>query len=182
MGRVTRWLKGLFAIKKPKDSGDRKDNNRAGLKHLKVRTICSKKKCQGRVAEVETQVSQLEDALRTVKDQLIVSETWKKQAKIDAEESRKELLAINLRLEESQQKLLQMKGSTEAIKKSKDEVVTVTERLEAVKMSNSEMEEELRRLKVKMSQWRKAAEAATDMLCDENSGVHYLGNCSLRFG
>ncbi|KAI3522784.1 hypothetical protein L1887_00834 [Cichorium endivia] len=347
--------------------------------------VVSEKKRPGRVAELETQVSQLEDALRTVKDQLIVSETWKKQAKIDAEESRKELLAINLRLEESQQKLLvtsssneahsnyisayeeinilkenmveklaiieemkneiedcrssesraqglasetllqletakktmeslklaggeynaivseleesrarvrsleliieemkvkkqeneseeivalkselgnlksrqtleindellkskadveelranlmdketelqcvleenenlnaklanlreneaenalkhdfeslksklksletdlcekcdeneklkleikQMKGSTEAIKVSKDEVATVTERLEAVKMSNSEMEDELRRLKVQMSQWRKAAEAATDMLCDENS-------------
>ncbi|KAI3782834.1 hypothetical protein L2E82_12891 [Cichorium intybus] len=27
MGRVTRWLKGLFGIRKPKDSGDRKDTN-----------------------------------------------------------------------------------------------------------------------------------------------------------
>ncbi|KAI3679625.1 hypothetical protein L2E82_51165 [Cichorium intybus] len=71
-------------------------------------------KRQGRVAELETQVSQLEDALRTVKDQLIVSETWKKQAKIDAEESRKELLAINLRPEESQQKLLVTSSSDEA--------------------------------------------------------------------
>ncbi|KAI3720969.1 hypothetical protein L2E82_31968 [Cichorium intybus] len=43
-----------------------------------------------------------------------------------------------------------MKGSMEAIKKGKDEVATVIERLEAVKMSNSEMEEELRRLKVQM--------------------------------
>ncbi|KAI7749552.1 hypothetical protein M8C21_021919 [Ambrosia artemisiifolia] len=67
----------------------------------------------GRIAELETQVTQLEDALRTVKDQLIVSESWKKQAKIDAEESRKEYLAISLRLEESQ-KLLDQSSSNEA--------------------------------------------------------------------
>lgn len=70
------------------------------------------KKRQGRVAELETQISQLEDALRTVKDQLIVSESWKKQAKLDAEESRKELLAITLKLEESQ-KLLALSSSHE---------------------------------------------------------------------
>ncbi|KAJ0481127.1 putative interactor of constitutively active ROPs [Helianthus annuus] len=67
----------------------------------------------GRISELETQVTQLEDALRTVKDQLIVSESWKKQAKIDAEESRKELLALSLRLEESQ-KLLDQSSSKEA--------------------------------------------------------------------
>ncbi|XP_076915152.1 interactor of constitutive active ROPs 3-like [Bidens hawaiensis] len=73
----------------------------------------SQKNRLGRIAELETQVTQLEDALRTVKDQLIVSESWKKQAKIDAEESRKELLALSLRLEESQ-KLLDQSSSVEA--------------------------------------------------------------------
>ncbi|KAI3687778.1 hypothetical protein L1987_81481 [Smallanthus sonchifolius] len=67
----------------------------------------------GRIAKLETQVTQLEDALRTVKDQLIVSESWKKQAKIDAEESRNELLALSLRLEESQ-KLLDQSSSNVA--------------------------------------------------------------------
>nr|XP_043635401.1 interactor of constitutive active ROPs 3-like isoform X2 [Erigeron canadensis] len=66
------------------------------------RSPALEKKRVGRVAELETQVTQLEDALRTVKDQLIVSESWKKQAKLDAEESRKELLAMTLRLEESE--------------------------------------------------------------------------------
>lgn len=66
----------------------------------------------GRIAELETQVTQLEDALRTVKDQLIVSESWKKQAKIDAEESRNELLALSLRIEESQ-KLFYQSSSNE---------------------------------------------------------------------
>ncbi|KAI3720970.1 hypothetical protein L2E82_31969 [Cichorium intybus] len=91
------------------------------------------KKHQGRVAELETQVSQLEDALRTVKDQLIVSETWKKQAKINAEESRKELLAINLRLEESQQKLL--------VTSSSDEAHNMVEKLAIIEEMKNEIED-----------------------------------------
>ncbi|CAI9264290.1 unnamed protein product [Lactuca saligna] len=384
-GRVVRQLKtsGLEAnsstsIRTPKTTSTKT------LDRISPKGLEPEKKRQGRVAELETQISQLEDALRTVKDQLIVSESWKKQAKLDAEESRKELLAITLKLEESQKLLAlssfhethsnylsayeeirvlkenmaqqvsimeemknqlddsrsseskahtlasetlrqletakktmeslktnsddynaivselqqsrervsslesiieemnvkekqseskeitdlkaelenlksrqaweisgelrkskedvdelraslmdketelqcileenenlnaklknlrenevgneskqefeslklkltsletelsekcdenemlkleikKMKSSTEAMKKNKDEVVNVTERLEAVKMSNCEMEEELRRLKVQMSQWRKAAEAATDMLCDKSS-------------
>lgn len=54
-------------------------------------------------------------------------------------------------------------GMNEEIKKS------MNDQLESVKTSNGEMEEELKRLKMQMSQWRKAAEAATAMLCDENS-------------
>ncbi|GKF66131.1 interactor of constitutive active ROP, partial [Tanacetum coccineum] len=65
------------------------------------------------VAELETQVSQLEDALRTVKDQLIVSESWKKQSKLDAEESRNELLALTLKLEESQNLLARFSSNEE---------------------------------------------------------------------
>lgn len=66
----------------------------------------------GRISELETQVSQLEDALNTVKDQLIVSESWKTQAKLDAEESRKKILALTLKLDESQ-KLLARFSSNE---------------------------------------------------------------------
>lgn len=73
------------------------------------------KKRVGRVAELETQVSQLEDALRTVKDQLIVSESWKKQAKLDAEESRNELIALTLRLEESQNLLARFSSNEEHV-------------------------------------------------------------------
>lgn len=75
--------------------------------------IATEKKRVGRVAELETQVSQLEDALRTVKDQLIVSESWKKQAKLDAEESRNELIALTLRLEESQNLLARFSSNEE---------------------------------------------------------------------
>ncbi|KAJ9542603.1 hypothetical protein OSB04_029109 [Centaurea solstitialis] len=63
------------------------------------------KKRPGRVAELETQISQLQDALKTVKDQLVSSESWKDQAQREAEESRKQLLAVSSKLEESQKLL-----------------------------------------------------------------------------
>ncbi|CAH1435846.1 unnamed protein product [Lactuca virosa] len=65
----------------------------------------SEKKRPVRVAELETQISQLQDDLKTVKDQLVSSESLKDQAKQDAEESRKQLLAMSSRLEESQKLL-----------------------------------------------------------------------------
>ena len=63
------------------------------------------KKRPVRVAELETQISQLKDDLKNVKDELVSSESWKDQAKQDAEESRKQLLAMSSRLEESQKLL-----------------------------------------------------------------------------
>ncbi|KAJ8768754.1 hypothetical protein K2173_023658 [Erythroxylum novogranatense] len=49
-------------------------------------------------------------------------------------------------------------------------VARVTEQLEAAQAANSEMEGELRRLKVQSDQWRKAAEAAAAMLSSGNNG------------
>ncbi|KAI3723952.1 hypothetical protein L2E82_35715 [Cichorium intybus] len=76
------------------------------------RSPISEKKRPGRVTELEAEISQLQDALKTVKDQLVSSESWKNQAKLDAEESKKQLLAMSSRLEESQ-KLLARSSSEE---------------------------------------------------------------------
>ncbi|KAK1429530.1 hypothetical protein QVD17_11741 [Tagetes erecta] len=94
------------------------------------RGAVTEKNRPGRIAELETQVTQLEDALRTVKDQLIVSESWKKQAKIDAEESRNELLALSLRLEESQKLLLDQPSSNEAHEQDNDSAALAAALLE----------------------------------------------------
>ncbi|KAI3518227.1 hypothetical protein L1887_06735 [Cichorium endivia] len=69
------------------------------------RSPISEKKRPGRVTELEAEISQLQDALKTVKDQLVSSESWKNQAKLDAEESKKQLLSMSSRLEESQKLL-----------------------------------------------------------------------------
>ncbi|XP_071701585.1 interactor of constitutive active ROPs 2, chloroplastic-like isoform X2 [Rutidosis leptorrhynchoides] len=69
------------------------------------KSLTSEKKHLGKVAELETQITQLEDALKTVKDQLLTSVSSKDEAQQDAEESKKQLLATSLKLEESQKLL-----------------------------------------------------------------------------
>lgn len=65
-----------------------------------------KKKQSNRVAELEVQISQLQNDLKTVTDQLESSEAWKEKAMQDAEESKKQLQEMSLKLEESQQQVL----------------------------------------------------------------------------
>ncbi|RZC76507.1 hypothetical protein C5167_000571 [Papaver somniferum] len=56
------------------------------------------------------------------------------------------------------------------VDKSGKRALWVTEQLEAAQTASSEMEVELRRLKVQADQWRKAAEAATAVLSTESNG------------
>ncbi|CAN1274887.1 Interactor of constitutive active ROPs 3 [Linum perenne] len=58
---------------------------------------------------------------------------------------------------------------TEEADKSSRRAARVTEQLDASQAANSEMEAELRRLKVQADQWRKAAEAAASMLSTGNN-------------
>ncbi|XP_074357454.1 interactor of constitutive active ROPs 3-like [Apium graveolens] len=60
-----------------------------------------------KVADLESHISQLQDDLKKVKDQLSLSDSWKQQAERDAEESKEKFLAMSLKLEESQQLLSQ---------------------------------------------------------------------------
>ncbi|XP_070021615.1 interactor of constitutive active ROPs 2, chloroplastic-like isoform X1 [Nicotiana sylvestris] len=57
----------------------------------------------------------------------------------------------------------------------------VTEQLDAAHNANSEMEAELRRLKVQADQWRKAAEAAAAMLSTGNNGKYVERTGSLDY-
>ncbi|XP_052174724.1 interactor of constitutive active ROPs 2, chloroplastic-like [Diospyros lotus] len=63
-----------------------------------------------------------------------------------------------------QEALLKLGYLTEEADKSSRRAAQVTEELDAAQTSNSELEVELRRLKVQSDQWRKAAEAAIAML------------------
>ncbi|MDD0193447.1 hypothetical protein PSY30_23340, partial [Shigella flexneri] len=53
---------------------------------------------------------------------------------------------------------------TEEADKSTQRAARATEQLDAAQAANSELEAELRRLKVQSDQWRKAAEAAAAIL------------------
>ncbi|XP_057954788.1 interactor of constitutive active ROPs 3 isoform X2 [Malania oleifera] len=69
------------------------------------RSPVPEKKRPNRVSELESQLSQFQQDLKNVKDRLISSESCKKRAQQDAEESKKQLLAVSIKLEESQRQL-----------------------------------------------------------------------------
>ncbi|KAA8543996.1 hypothetical protein F0562_021827 [Nyssa sinensis] len=66
--------------------------------------------------------------------------------------------------------LMKLGYATEEADNSNKWAARVGEQLEAAQVTNSEMEAELRKLKVQSDQWRKAAEAATAMLSTGNDG------------
>ncbi|KAI4300244.1 hypothetical protein L6164_033641 [Bauhinia variegata] len=68
--------------------------------------------------------------------------------------------------------LMKLGYMTEEADKSSRRVARVTEQLDAAQAANSELEAELRRLKVQSDQWRKAAEAAAAMLSTGNNGKY----------
>ncbi|TKY62180.1 Interactor of constitutive active ROPs 2 [Spatholobus suberectus] len=77
-----------------------------------------------------------------------------------------------------QEALTKLGHITEEADKSNKRVARVTEQLDATQAANSELEVELRRLKVQSDQWRKAAEAAASMLSTGNNGKFVDRNCS----
>lgn len=77
--------------------------------------------------------------------------------------------------------LMKLGYLTEEADKSTRKVERVTEQLDAAQVANSEMEAELRRLKVQADQWRKAAEAAAAMLSTSNNGKYVDRTGSLDY-
>lgn len=69
-----------------------------------------------------------------------------------------------------QEALMKVGYVTEEADKSMQRAARVTEQLDAAQAANSELEAELRRLKVQSDQWRKAAEAAAAILSTGNNG------------
>lgn len=69
-----------------------------------------------------------------------------------------------------QEALLKLGYVMEEADKSSRRAARVAEQLEATQVANSEMEAELRKLKVQSDQWRKAAEAAAAMLSAGSNG------------
>ncbi|XP_022756681.1 interactor of constitutive active ROPs 3-like [Durio zibethinus] len=76
-----------------------------------TRSPVSENKRPSRISELEVHISQLQEELHKVKDQLSLSESCKKQAQKDVEESKKQLLAMSAKLEESQKQLLELSAS-----------------------------------------------------------------------
>ncbi|XP_073291769.1 interactor of constitutive active ROPs 3-like [Primulina huaijiensis] len=85
--------------------------------------------------------------------------------------------------------LMKIAYMMEEVDKSNRRAARMAEQLEAAQTANADMETELRRLKVQLDQWRKAAEAATAMLSAGNNNGHFMertgsmdSNCSPGMG
>ncbi|CAN4121591.1 unnamed protein product [Withania somnifera] len=72
------------------------------------------KKRPVKASDLETQLAQLQDELKKVKDQLNSSESLKKKAQQDADEAKKQLAAMSEKLEDSKKQLLELSDSEEA--------------------------------------------------------------------
>ncbi|KAI3474017.1 hypothetical protein Pfo_028805 [Paulownia fortunei] len=116
----------------------------------------------------------------TEENEMLKSEIMKKE--IERSKANDEALALAEAARTAEREALMKLGSlTEEADKSSRKAARVTEQLDATQASNSEMEAELRRLKVQSDQWRKAAEAAAAMLSTGNSGKYVERTGSLEY-
>ncbi|KAL1827622.1 hypothetical protein ACET3Z_006034 [Daucus carota] len=75
-----------------------KDKSPKVIERKSPRSPVPEKKHPNKVADLEAHISQLQDDLKKVKDQLTLSDSWKQQAEQDAEESKEKLLALSQQL------------------------------------------------------------------------------------
>ncbi|KAJ4970012.1 hypothetical protein NE237_003111 [Protea cynaroides] len=119
-----------------------KDGSKKLTERRSPRSPVPEKKRPGRASELEFQLAQLQEELKKTKDQLTTSEIWKRQAQQEAEEAKKQLLALSTKLEESQQQFLELSASEEAqvqelCKISQDRDLAWEAKLEAVQKQHS---------------------------------------------
>ncbi|XVF47104.1 hypothetical protein PTKIN_Ptkin03bG0082500 [Pterospermum kingtungense] len=94
-------------------SGPSKEKSPKVAERRSPRSPVSEKKRPSRISELEVHVSQLQEELKKAKDQLCLSESCKEQAQQDVKETKKQLLAMSVKLEESQKQLLELSASEE---------------------------------------------------------------------
>ncbi|KAI3447618.1 hypothetical protein Pfo_004283 [Paulownia fortunei] len=125
--------------------------------------------------EKETQLQSI-----TEENEMLKSEIQKRE--IERSKASDEALASAEAARAAEREALMKLGYlTEEADKSCRKAARVTEQLDAAQAANSEMEAELRRLKVQSDQWRKAAEAAAAMLSTGNNGKYVERTGSLDY-
>nr|GMC89164.1 interactor of constitutive active ROPs 2, chloroplastic-like [Ipomoea batatas]GMC95545.1 interactor of constitutive active ROPs 2, chloroplastic-like [Ipomoea batatas]GMD69914.1 interactor of constitutive active ROPs 2, chloroplastic-like [Ipomoea batatas] len=129
------------------------------------------KKSESLLADLEASLSAKETELQSITRE---NETLKSEIKKRDEEGSKaneESAALVETAKAAEREALMKLGYlTEEADKSSRKAARVTEQLDAAQATNSELETELRKLKVQSDQWRKAAEAAAAMLTTGNNG------------
>ncbi|KAH6797720.1 hypothetical protein C2S52_022274 [Perilla frutescens var. hirtella] len=125
--------------------------------------------------EKETQLQSITEENEMLKSEILKREIEKNKANDEAIASTEAARAAE------REALMKLGYLTEEADKSGRKAVRVTEELDAAQTANSEMEAELRRLKVQSDQWRKAAEAAAAMLSSGNNGKYVERTGSLDY-
>ncbi|KAL3646739.1 hypothetical protein CASFOL_009283 [Castilleja foliolosa] len=164
----------------------------------------AKKESCEREAELEAKLNDLRADYEKLKNKLIENEDELKKSEIVFEDLKASLLEKEMRVQSIEEEnetlkseilkkeiersevkreaLMKLGYLTEEADKSSRKAEQLTEQLDAAQAAGSEMEAELRRLKVQSDQWRKAAEAAAGMLSTGKNGkyVEKMGN--LEYG
>lgn len=136
------------------------------------RSPVPEKRRPSKISELEIQISQLQEQLKKANDQLSESESWKKQAQLEAEESQKQLLILSSKLEESQKQLPDSSTSEEnhvtELQKISPEDQAWESELEAAHEQNSENSDalssavnEIQRLKAELERVAESEVAQT---------------------
>ncbi|XP_054811073.1 interactor of constitutive active ROPs 3 [Prosopis cineraria] len=113
------------------------------------------------VAELKADLMDKETTLQSISEE---NETLKIEIKKRFSDGGRVKEDVEAAKEAEREALLKLGIAMEEADSSKRKAERVGEQLEAAQVANSEMEAELRRLKVQSDQWRKAAEAAAAML------------------
>jgi chromosome segregation ATPase len=71
----------------------------------------AQKKRPSKISELESQLAQLQEDLKKAKEQLNTSESWKRHSQQEAEDTKKQLLTMSVKLEESQLQLMELSSS-----------------------------------------------------------------------
>lgn len=144
-----------------------------------------------RDSELETELKILEANLAELKVNLsdkemelknVIEQNEKLRMEIESKETTNgKITEVSMEVAKTweQEALMKLDHLTEEAEKSGRRAARVTEQLDAAQASNTELEAQLRRLKVQADQWRKAAEVAAAMLSPGHNGKYTERTMSL---
>ncbi|PHT36431.1 hypothetical protein CQW23_24131 [Capsicum baccatum] len=140
------------------------------------------KRSESILADLRASLSDQETELQSFTEENEMLKLEIKKREIESTKVNDELLDLAEAARAAERKALMKLGYLikEADKTSR-KPSRIIEELDAVQTTNSEMEAELRKLKVQSDQWRKAAEAAAAMLSTNNNGRWVKRTCSLDY-
>ncbi|KAM1576045.1 hypothetical protein PS2_032275 [Malus domestica] len=138
------------------------NESKIALELKKLETVMVELKAS--LLDKETELQNIAEENEMLKMELKNKETERNKVNDDAVVSAEAARAAE------REALMKLGYATEEVHKSTRRAARVTEQLDTAQAANSEMESELRKLKVQADQWRKAAEAAAAMLSTGNNG------------